>query len=260
MLGGTEKKFGYEWDIYREIIPLHEKQFREWINPVPLSFFRGKRFMDAGCGIGRNSLWALKSGAASGYSFDYDERTVNVARENLKEFPNCAVGFESIYDITTRDEFDVVFCIGVIHHLEHPRKAVEKLVQALKPGGTLILWVYAREGNLRYLKFFDPLRAYITSRIHPAITRYIAIGFTALLKAYLLLPHRDDYLTRLKERSFRHAEAMVFDQLLPPIAHYWRRDEVLGLVEGLPLKVTHLTHTNGVSWTLVAEKYSNLVS
>ena len=29
MIGGTEKHFGYEWAIYREIIPLHEQQFRE---------------------------------------------------------------------------------------------------------------------------------------------------------------------------------------------------------------------------------------
>jgi len=90
---GTEKKFGYEWNIYREVIPLHEKQFEGWIAPLPISFFRGKSFLDAGCGIGRNSLWALEAGAASGFVFDYDERTVAVARENLKGFPNCQVKY-----------------------------------------------------------------------------------------------------------------------------------------------------------------------
>ena len=254
MTGGTEKKFGWEWDFYREIIPLHERQFVQWIHPVPLSAFRGKRFLDAGCGIGRNSLWALKAGAASAYAFDYDERTVGVARENLKGFPGCEVGFESIYDLNRREEFDIVFCIGVLHHLAHPRRAVENLVRALKPGGQLILWVYAREGNERYLAWVDPLRRHVTSRIHPALTRGVAVGMTALLKAYLLLPHRNSYLVELRERSFRHVEAMVFDQLLPHIAHYWRREEVLELVEGLPLEETRMTHTHGVSWTLVARK------
>ena len=93
MTGGTETKFGYEWDRYREVIPLHRRQFEGWIQPVPLSFFKGKRFLDAGCGIGRNSLWALEAGAASGYAFDYDERTVDVARRNLAAWPNCEVGF-----------------------------------------------------------------------------------------------------------------------------------------------------------------------
>lgn len=251
---GTERCFGYEWDFYREIIPLHERQFAQWIAPVPLDFFQGKRFLDAGCGIGRNSLWALRAGAASCYAFDYDERTVAVARENLSAFSNCEVHFESIYDLAVQEDFDIAFCIGVLQHLAHPKTAVEQLVRALKPGGTLILWVYAREGNERYLAVVDPLRRHVTSKLPHIATRYLSIAMTALLKCYLLLPHRDAYLRELKRRSFRHMEAMVFDQLLPAISKYFRRDEALGLIEGLPVELTHLTHTNGMSWTLVARK------
>ncbi|MFH0800104.1 MAG: class I SAM-dependent methyltransferase [Pseudomonadota bacterium] len=254
MSSGTEKKFGFEWDIYREILPIHEKQFLRWINPVELSFFKGKRFLDAGCGIGRNSLWALKGGAAAGIAFDYDERTVAVARENLKGFANCEVAYRSIYNIGFAEEFDIVFCIGVIHHLERPMEAVRKLVAALKVGGTLIVWVYAREGNERYLKWFNPFRAFVTSRINLRVTRCIAKAITILFRGYLLLPHRDKYLNLLKEGSFRHTEAIVFDQLLPHIAHYWRREEVERLVDGLPVNISRLTHTNGMSWTLIAEK------
>ena len=82
----------------------------------------------------------------------------------------------------------------------------------------------------------------------------VSIGLTAVLKAYLLLPHSDPYLAELKMRSFRHIEAMVFDQLLPRISHYFTQDEVKDLVQGLPVRISHLTHTNGMSWTLVAEK------
>jgi SAM-dependent methyltransferase len=254
MPGTIVEKFGYEWDEYREILPLHERQFVEWIQPVPLSFFKGKRFLDAGCGIGRNSLWALKAGAAGGHAFDFDERTVQVARENLSGFPNCSVGFQSIYDLALEGAFDIVFCIGVVHHLEDPRRAVERLARAVKPGGTFILWVYAREGNERYLAWLDPLRRLVTSRLPLGMTRCLASAMTAGLKGYVRLPHRNPYLLQLRARSFRHLEAMVFDQLFPPIARYWTREEVLGLVRGLPLTVEHLTHTNGISWSLVARK------
>jgi SAM-dependent methyltransferase len=254
MAQGIEKKFGYEWDLYREIIPLHEQQFVEWIQPVPLSAFRGKTFLDAGCGIGRNSLWALKAGAAKGFAFDCDERTIRVAQENLRNFGNCAVGFQSIYDLSFQEAFDIAFCIGVLHHLEEPREAVRRLVAAVKPGGLVILWVYAREGNERYLRWADPLRRSLTSRLPLPLTRAIAVGLTACLTAYIRFPSEDPYLLRLRQRSFRHLEAMVFDQLLPPIAHYWKREEVLGLIEGLPAQPLHLTHTNGISWTLVARK------
>jgi SAM-dependent methyltransferase len=250
----TEKQFGYEWSIYREIIPLHEEQFLDWIRPVRPESFRGKRFLDAGCGIGRNSLWPLRAGAASARAIDFDQRTVAIARFNLKDFPHCEVLYQSIYDLDARAEFDIVFCIGVLQHLADPRRAVENLTRALKPGGTLILWVYAHEGNEGYLSWLQPLRRLVTSRLHHRLVQGLAMLMTFLLHFYLLLPHRNKYLRLLRKRSFRHAEAMVFDQLLPAIAHYWRRDEVLALVAGLPLRVTHLTHTNGMSWTLVAEK------
>ncbi|MBT3182129.1 MAG: class I SAM-dependent methyltransferase [Deltaproteobacteria bacterium] len=254
MCKGTEKEFGYEWDIYDEIIPLHEKQFQGWINPIPISFFRDKKFLDAGCGIGRNSLWALKAGAASCVAFDYDERTVGVARKNLKGFQNCNVEFRSIYDISYENEFDIVFSTGVIHHLAKPEEAVRGLVKAVKSGGTLIIWVYASEGNGRYLSFFNPLRKYLTSKIPLCITRMISKLMTAILKIYLLFPHENIYLNLLKERSFRHTEAMVFDQLLPTISRYFTKSDVLDLIAGLPVDLEHLTHTHGMSWTLVAKK------
>lgn len=250
-----EERFSYAWSVYREIIPLHRKQFLGWITPLELSFFKGKRFLDAGCGIGRNSLWPLEAGADGAYAFDCNETTVAVARENLARFfPRCAVALESIYDLDAHDEFDVVFSIGVVHHLKHPRLAVEKLVQALKPGGTLLLWVYGYEGNETYLRWVDPVRRSLTSRISPGLARALAKLLTALLKIYVRLPQRQEYMRLLRERSFRHVEAMVFDQLLPSIAHYWRRDEVLALIAGLPVRVVHMTHTHGVSWTLIAEK------
>jgi SAM-dependent methyltransferase len=142
----------------------------------------------------------------------------------------------------------------VLHHLKDPKAALARLVRALKPGGTLILWVYAREGNERYLFWVDPLRRRVTSRLPTRLTQAISIFLTFVLKLYLYLPHSDPYMQRFKRRSFRHAEAMVFDQLIPSIAAYWTRDEVLALLEGLPVGVEHVTHTNGVSWSVVAKK------
>ena len=251
-----EKRFSFAWSEYREIIPLHRKQFLGWISPLPLEFFRGKSFLDAGCGIGRNSRWPLEAGAASGCAFDCADATVSVARRNLAPFSNCRVELRSIYDLTDKNAYDVVFSIGVVHHLKHPRLAVERLADALKPGGTLILWVYAREGNEAYLRWVDPVRRWVTSRIPPSLARGLATVLTVFLKLYALLPHKQEYLRLLRERTFRHVEAMVFDQLLPSISNYWTQDEVRALVAGLPVRVTSVTHTHDVSWTLIAEKTS----
>jgi SAM-dependent methyltransferase len=249
-----ENRFSYAWNVYREIIPLHRKQFLGWITPLDLDFFKGKSFLDAGCGIGRNSLWPLEAGAAKAHAFDCNEATVAVARRNLERFPNCTVACRSIYDLEELHQYDVAFSIGVVHHLKDPRRAVKNLVGSIRPGGTLILWVYAREGNENYLRWAEPLRRLLTSRLPPDSVRIIAKPLTFLLRLYLLFPHRQEYLRLLRERSFRHIEAMVFDQLLPGVSHYWRREEVLSLIDGLPVRPIHMTHTHGMSWTLIARK------
>lgn len=251
---GTAHEFGHEWSMYPDIIDLHEKQFEGWITPLATSFFKGKSFLDAGCGIGRNSLWALKAGASSGYAFDFDQRTVAVARENLKQYPHCRVAFQSIYDLDISAEFDVAFCIGVIHHLADPKKAMANLVRSVKPGGTLIIWAYAYEGNERYLFFFDYFRRKFFSRLPVGVSLWLARILTAFLKIYLLLPHRSSYLKMLKTHSFRHLESMVFDQIIPSISKYYHRNEVADLIQGLDVRLETLTHTHGMSWTLVARK------
>jgi SAM-dependent methyltransferase len=251
---GTQHQFGYEWAAYPEIVAQHREQFQRWIAPFREEDFKGKRFLDAGCGMGRNSFWALSAGAESGIAIDYDERTVAAARKNLAGFPNCEVRFQSIYDLAENATVDIAFSIGVIHHLAEPRKAVENMVQALKPGGTLILWVYGREGNEFYLSVIDPFRKFVTSRLPHFMTRWIAAGMTVALKAYLALPHKRAYELLLRKHSFRQLELIVLDQLIPTIAHYWTADEVRQLVAGLPLADDVLSHTNGMSWTFVAKK------
>ena len=60
---GSQERFGYEWKKYSQIIPEYEKQFLKWISPIEKKDFAGKKILDAGCGIGRNSFWPLTYGA-----------------------------------------------------------------------------------------------------------------------------------------------------------------------------------------------------
>jgi SAM-dependent methyltransferase len=253
-VSGTQHQFGYQWEAYPEIVAQHREQFQRWIAPFREEDFRGKRFLEAGCGMGRNSFWALCAGASSGIALDYDERTVAAARKNLAAFPNCEVRFQSIYDLAETATVDIAFSIGVIHHLAEPRKAVENLVRALKPGGTLILWLYAREGNEIYLSVIDPLRKYVTSRLPQFVTRWIATCMTIGLKLYLAFPHKRPYESMLRKHSFRQLELIVLDQLIPSIAYYWTAEDVHRLVAGLPLANNVLSYTNGMSWTLVSTR------
>jgi ubiquinone/menaquinone biosynthesis C-methylase UbiE len=56
------------------------------------------------------------------------------ARANLRPFPTIEVTKSSAYELPWRDELDIAFSIGVIHHLEFPKRALEAMVRATKPG------------------------------------------------------------------------------------------------------------------------------
>lgn len=251
---GTQHEFGWQWARYPEVLPEHREQFRRWIAPFPEEGFAGKRFLDLGCGAGRNSHWALVNGATGGIALDYDERTVAQARQNLAEHPGMEVRHQSAYELADEAVVDVAFSIGVIHHLAEPKRAVANMVRALKPGGSLVLWVYAKEGNERYLMVVDPLRKWVTTKLPAGVTRLLAKALSPLLWAYIRLPHSKPYLLLLREKGLRQLELIILDQLIPSIAFYWTREETLDLVAGLPVEDVRIQHTNGMSWSLVATK------
>lgn len=249
-------RFGYEWNKYSGIDPVYESQLLNWINPLKKQDFNNKSVLDAGCGMGRNSYWCLQWGAKDLVAFDADDRSVAAARKNLSPFPNARVEFKSIYDCPWRENFDIAFSIGVIHHLENPALALQKIVAALKPGGTLIVWVYSYEGNEWITKYVDPVRKSITSKLPVWLVHYFSYGASVPLWLFVkIFPVRSGYLKQISKFKFWHIHSIVFDQLLPTIAHYWKRSEVEALAAELPLtSFTVNRPPNNSGWTLIGTK------
>ncbi len=161
---GSPDRFGYSWDRYADVLPEHEEQFLRWTT-LDRSFWQNARFLDGGCGIGRNAYWPMTYGARGGVAVDVDDRTLGRARHNLAPFPNLEVRKQSIYEITEQNAFDVAFSIGVVHHLSDPDAAVARLTRAVKPGGLVLLWLYGRENNGWIVHLFNPLRRALFSRL-----------------------------------------------------------------------------------------------
>jgi hypothetical protein len=86
--------------------------------------------LDANYGIGKNTYWLMSYGAKSAVSFDMDDRTLKTAEDNLKKYKEASK--LSIYGIPYKNEFDVSFSIGAVHHLKFLEKAIDKLAQANK--------------------------------------------------------------------------------------------------------------------------------
>jgi SAM-dependent methyltransferase len=105
----------------------------------------GQRILEAGCGSGRFTELALETGAEV-FSFDLS-CAVEAAYANNGRAPNLHMFQASIYDIPLRKTlFDKIFCMGVIQHCPDPEKAFHSLLPYLRPGGEIVIDVYAKAG------------------------------------------------------------------------------------------------------------------
>lgn len=252
---GSSDRFGYEWGRYAELKPVYEEQFRRWTPFLAPEDWRGKTFLDVGCGMGRNSHWPMRYGAAGGLAIDLDERSLASARRTLADFPAMEVRRTSAYDLTEENRFDIAFSIGVIHHLERPEAALANMTRAVKPGGLVTIWVYGLENNRWIVYGLTPLRRVLFSRLPVAVTHALSWAPTALLWLLLRLGlNRIEYFRLIRQFDFAHLRSIVFDQMLPAIAHYWSRDEVEALMRGAGLEEVRLAWVNEMSWAAVGRK------
>lgn len=250
----SEERFSKEWQIYNEILPEYEGQFLSWVKPLKESDFKNRTTLDAGCGNGRNSFWPIKYGAKSVYAFDNNRETVEVAKKNLKMFKNATCFEGSIYEIPFKNKFDLVFSIGVVHHLANPGKAVRQLVKATKVGGKVLIWVYGYEGNELTIMVVNSLRI-VTKQLPPEIVRALAFLPALLIYCYTRIfqpEHR--YMKSLRMLSLRNIHSIVFDQMLPQIARYYRKDEARDLLSIEGVRNIQVTRVNDNSWSVLGIK------
>jgi len=258
---GSPDRFGYEWHAYPDLRPEHEEQFRRWTAHLAPADWRGLTFLDVGCGMGRNSYWPMTYGAAGGLAIDIDDRSLAVARRTLAPFSAVRVEKRSAYEIGCKDEFDVVFSIGVIHHLQHPARALAGMAEAAKPGGRVLIWVYGFENNWWIVTLFDPVRKALFSRLPIGLVHHLALYPTAILWLLLRLGvGKIAYFRMLRRFRFRYLRSIVFDQMLPKISHYWRREIVEGMMREQGLLNVRLIWVNEVSWSAIGTKATVAIS
>lgn len=246
---GSPDRFGYEWTNYSTILPEHKGQLERWLGSTGLASMEGKRVLDVGCGMGRNPYWMLKAGARELVAIDADDGSLAAARRNLAEFPQARVERCSVYDLGPErfGEFDVITCIGVLHHLADPDDALTRMWSCVAKGGSLELWCYAKEGNELVLPLIELLRI-VGSKAPISVTHGIARGVTLAAWPMLkLAPWRTDYYRRIGSLSFKNVESIVFDQMLPRIANYWTEQDMRRLVRPLGGRVA-VEFVQGNSW------------
>jgi hypothetical protein len=133
----------------------------------------------------------------------------------------------------------------------------------VKPGGWFQVWLYAREGNGLILWVLNPVRR-LTSRMPLRLLKLlsgiIAVPLVVAAKTVYRLPGLGarlpygQYMRWFAPGSFAKCHAIIFDQLLAPVAHYMRRDEVLAMAAVAGWSVEAIQHNRGMSWGLTVRR------
>lgn len=260
----TASAFGWQWQHFAEQHPEFEAQFLDWLQPIDPEFFRGKRVLDAGCGTGRHAHFAATFGADEVVALDLSD-AVEAARLNLSSHPNIHVVQGDLLRPPLRTAqqgggFDLVYSIGVLHHLPDPHAGFRSLLRFVRPGGTIAVWVYGHENNGFVRHVVEPLRR-VSTRIPPSMLRGLAwplaLGFHGAAKGVYrplqgtrvgsALP-LDEYLSSVADFSFRQNYAIVFDQLVAPTAAYIKGPELERWFIDGGLEDVVVSHRHGNSW------------
>ena len=155
-----------------------EFQFSAWIAPATLETFRDQNVLECGCGGGDHTLLVA---AIARTVTAVDLNTATLARNRMKDFTNVKFVEADLASMTLGQKFDVVFCVGVIHHTDNPTRTFENIYRHLKPGGTMIIYGYAAEGNWPMRFLVEPARRIFVRHLPRWLVYVISVLVTAAM-------------------------------------------------------------------------------
>jgi S-adenosylmethionine-dependent methyltransferase len=107
-------------------------------NKTPLTVW------DAGCGLGQMGLWL----AQAGHQLTLCDISAKMLDEAKQRFADAGIAAEfhhqSAQEFEPSGQFDLVLCHAVLEWLADPLPSLIKIIDAVKPGGTLSLLFYNR--------------------------------------------------------------------------------------------------------------------
>lgn len=171
------KGFEFEWKHHAEILPEHELEFRHVLGEVmPPESFINKVVLDAGCGQGRFSYFSKKFGADTVIAFDLGEQTL-ISKKNLQGQDNVHILQASIYNPPFKPIFDIVYSIGVLHHLPDPEKGFFALYNLLNEKGRIFVWLYGYSSIIPVIKFMRQFSLKLGVRFNRCISFFFGSPF-----------------------------------------------------------------------------------
>lgn len=258
----TISDFGDQWTTYTDNSGYYGSNtlLKDIVEPAfSVEEIRNKDVAEIGAGTGRISLMLSRAEAKSVTAIE-PSAAYETLKDNVRDTNILCVQREG-RDIKGLGPFDLIFSIGVLHHIPEPDIVVQRALECLRPDGKMVIWLYGYEGNELYLSIFEPLRR--LTHVMPdwllSILCHLLVLITypyIWLSSVFPLPLRS-YMRRVFGKvSYSKKHLIVFDQLNPQWAKYYRKDEAIDILKGNGFKDVTAHHRHGYSWTVVGRKPS----
>lgn len=227
--------------------------FTEWIAPNTLEDFRGKTVLDCGCGGGQHV------GFVAPYAKEVlgvDLNATDAAVLHTAWLPNVRIVEDDIAQMDLGERFDIVTCIGVIHHTDDPDATFRNIVRHSRPGGRVIVWCYSHEGNLLNRTLLEWVKRHVLLKLPRSVNFALAHVLTALLypiiyTLYLLpvpwLPFYE-YFQNWRCLTYERNLLNVFDKLNAPQTWFITRKRIERWFAPEQFTDVHISPYKGVSW------------
>ncbi len=237
----TMRSFGFEWREFSDIRPEGETGFLWYFALLPPETLHGRDLLDVGCGKGRHLYYSAQR-ARKAIGIDASA-AVDAAFANTRHLANAHVVQADIFHLPFRDRsFDVVYSLGVLHHLTDPEKGFREILRFGRCGGDVLVYLYwSLEDEPRWKR---KVLAAVTCvrrvtvrmpfRLLKLFSWIVAVG----CDLFLVMPYRLLRRTRwsafaetLPLKSYAGSPFIVlyqdqFDRFSAPIEHRYSRREV----------------------------------
>lgn len=236
-----------------------------------LSVNKDSIVLDIGCGSGRWS-WYLAPKVKFIEATDPSDAVI-AAAELLKNINNVRITKAALDELPFEDNsFDLVFSLGVLHHIPDTAAAVKTASRKVKKGGYLLLYLYYRFDNrnflFRLLFNISNLFRLVISKMPcklkqltcdviaavvyvPIVTIARMIRFFGGTKAYLKIP-----LSYYADKSFYIMRNDALDRFGTPLEQRFTKAEIHEML--IASGLNNITFSeNAPYWHVIAQKPLN---
>ena len=262
----TQKSFGYQWTTFAQMSTAFEENFMNYINPIKKSYFKGKRGLDVGCGFGRHIFYSASFGAEM-VGLDLSS-AIDSTYENTRRLENVFLIQGDIYNLPLKeDQFDFVYCVGVLHHLPNPFKGFKSILKMVKHHKDIFIWVYSKARpisnslieSVRTFSYKIPFTPLYYLCYVAAFLDWTVIGPYKLLSKNRFFKRMLDPITftRVKlyaQYPFQVSHADWFDRLSVPIRFYYNKKDLEEWFKETHVESIAITPTEKYGWRAYGRK------